>query len=83
MKSWFYDQVLHPHETQHTAAEISRLLQTLNVDNVRFRAGSLISSIDIDEAKQFDEDLRRMGIDRLMKETYFPGFFVISGIKSC
>jgi len=80
--SWFRDQVLHPHETQHTLEEILPIL-----DECGFRLSS--TSINrfgkfsshqelIREEKKYAEISR----ERLRQSSYFPGFFVILAQKN-
>ena len=47
--SWFRDQVLHPHETQHTMKEVNKILENNNMEVVW-------SSIEGDERKEMDKD---------------------------
>jgi len=79
--SWFRDQVLHPHETQHTVAEMLPILKESGMELVstslnRFQP---IQSVDqlIAEESQY-EDIARQ---RLKENKYFPGFFVFLARK--
>jgi carbamoyltransferase len=78
MRSWYRDQVLHPHETQHTYEEIGSLLEA---EGFRIEATSITNfksmparSKLIEREKQFEETSRR-AIQR--QGRYFPGFFVV------
>jgi hypothetical protein len=75
--SWFRDQVLHPHETQHTFAEIHQLL---------CEEGFVVRATSINHFKQIGEPTRLYAQEQryehlakaaLRQGRYFPGFFVI------
>lgn len=74
--SWFRDQVMHPHESQHTLAE---LLETLSGENCTLLSTSInifnpITSVaDVLKMEAAYEDLGRQ---RLRELKYFPGFFI-------
>jgi SAM-dependent methyltransferase len=74
--SWFRDQVLHPHETQHTLEEVADVGAACGCDVVatsinRFGPISILSEL---YAQKLDyEELAR---GRLREGRYFPGFFV-------
>ncbi len=61
--SWFRDQVLHPHETQHTMKEVNEILGNNNMEVVW-------SSIEGDERKEMDK-----AKIKLENNQYWPGFF--------
>ena len=67
--SWFRDQVLHPHETQHTMAEVSEILKDNNMELVW-------SSIEGDE--KLYEDVAKK---KLLNNEYWPGFFTFLARK--
>lgn len=75
--SWFRDQVLHPHETQHTHAEIAPLLEDLgftikatSLNNYRVLPdASTLARLEAREAARSQRALAR--------GRYRPGFFVI------
>lgn len=81
LRSWFRDQVLHPHETQHTLAE---LLPVLRDAGLTLSATSLNAFAPIDdlpavlasERGQYD-----LGVSRLQAGRYFPGFFLVLARK--
>jgi 2-polyprenyl-3-methyl-5-hydroxy-6-metoxy-1,4-benzoquinol methylase len=78
MRSWFRDQVLHPHETQHTYEEIHALLES---------QGCVVESTSInrfgplpplERAIELERGLRQVSLDSLYKQgRYYPGFFVV------
>jgi hypothetical protein len=75
-RSWFRDQVLHPHETQHTLAEMLPLFDECNVELIstsinRFEPIGAVADL-IAEEKTYEEMSRQW----LREGRYFPGFFV-------
>ena len=75
--SWFRDQVLHPHETQHTYEEIHFILS---------KKGFKIVSTSINHFEPFNSDneiikkekeLYEYGLMKIKKNQYYPGFFII------
>ena len=76
--SWFRDQVLHPHETQHTYEELHALLtsqgfviEATSVNNFK-RLPELNTLIEMERKL---EDKSRDALYR--KHRYFPGFVVV------
>ncbi len=81
LKSWFRDQVLIPHETQHTYEEISEIL---NSKNFKILSTSInkFQSFDSDkEIIDLEKDLYNVGIEHLKNSNYYPGFFIILAQK--
>ena len=70
LRSWFRDQVLHPHENQYTLKEMQELLGTLDM-TLEY------SSIDEDEQKY-----ELIGQQKLQESSYWPGFFNILARKN-
>ncbi len=75
--SWFRDQVLHPHETQHTHAEIAPLLEglgfTVKASSLNgYRALPDAATLARLEAREASRSVRALARGR-----YRPGFFVI------
>ncbi len=77
MLSWFRDQVLHPHETQHTFQEIEQLLRS---------EGLAVEATSINSFRPITANSRLFDIERgleanstaaLRRGAYFPGFFVV------
>ena len=73
--SWFRDQVLHPHETQHTLKDITEVCAN---------SGAKLVSTSINQFKDFkseselfDQELAYEAISqqRISEGKYFPGFF--------
>ena len=78
LRSWFRDQALHPHESQHTAEEVSGWLDAEGFE-------CLATSINryepvTDWQAVFDEE-RRLGAvsyqRNVVDRVYYPGFFTL------
>ena len=73
--SWFRDQVLHPHETQHTLQEITEVCANLGAKLV---STSINQFKDFkSESELFDQELAYEAVShqRISEGKYFPGFF--------
>jgi SAM-dependent methyltransferase len=75
--SWFRDQVLHPHETQHTYEELHQLLtaegftiESTSINNF----GKLAPLADMIEA---EKECALASEKALRQGRYYPGFFVV------
>ena len=75
LRSWFRDQVLHPHETQHTLKEITEVCA---------KSGARLVSTSINQFKKFDSEselfereieYEEVSKQRIAEGKYFPGFF--------
>lgn len=78
LRSWFRDQVLHPHETQHTLAEVWQWLEeeglTLLSTNLN-RYGDVEDRAALEAQEKAQEAL---SVRRNRDETrFFPGFFTV------
>jgi SAM-dependent methyltransferase len=78
LRSWFRDQVLHPHETQHTLAELQVLLDSLGFEIQStgingFLPFESLESLFERERELYEHSRRRNVIER----RYFPGFFTV------
>lgn len=81
LMSWFRDQVLHPHENQHTLEEMLPLLEETGMELVstsinRFQPINSLKDV-IAEERQYYE----IGMQRLQEKKYFPGFFLFLARK--
>jgi len=80
-RSWFRDQVMHPHETQHTLAE---LMPVLDRCGMVLRATSInrFGPIESREALAAAEHgLNDAAVAALGRGEYYPGFFVFLAQK--
>jgi 2-polyprenyl-3-methyl-5-hydroxy-6-metoxy-1,4-benzoquinol methylase len=76
LMSWFRDQVLHPHETQHTLREIVGVAEEAGFRLVSTSINRFGPVTDLDGLYRAEADYERIGRDRLREGTYFPGFFI-------
>ncbi len=74
--SWFRDQVLHPHETQHSFEEISKVL-------IKERFSILSCSINrfnkiqnLEEVFSIEKEQYQYSLNKIKNCEYFPGFFI-------
>lgn len=75
VESWFQDQVLHPHETQHTVSEI---LQIAGDDFSH--EGNSITGKNLPDLEKLDAiEIRQsvLGTNNLNNGNYDPGFFLV------
>jgi 2-polyprenyl-3-methyl-5-hydroxy-6-metoxy-1,4-benzoquinol methylase len=82
LMSWFRDQVLHPHETQHTLKEMVALIEdcgmTLEYTSInRFQSFETAEDLYAQELGYAD-----IAAEKLAAGQYFPGFFVFLARKS-
>lgn len=80
--SWFYDQVLHPHETQHSLEEI---LPVLHAEGMELKATSInrFESFDREEDLiEREKSYYPLALQRLKDKFYFPGFFLFLARKT-
>lgn len=81
LRSWFRDQVLHPHETQHTQKEMTALLQEEGMELVassinRFEPFGTPGDLDA-----MEPEYEERGKQYLRDNVYFPGFFIFLARK--
>ncbi|MGA3113160.1 MAG: class I SAM-dependent methyltransferase [Syntrophobacteraceae bacterium] len=82
-RSWFNDQVLHPHETQHTVSEVIEVFgecgvkwTSTSIDGYSSNPKPDLESILIEEKQMYDTGLRAIDECR-----YYTGYFVVTGEK--
>ena len=83
LKSWFRDQVLHPHETQHTLREVCGWLAEhgLSLSSTSINRFEPIENVDSLFALEqtFGERSRQAN---LTEGRYYPGFFTVLAGRS-
>ena len=81
MLSWFRDQVLHPHETQHTLEEMIPLIEDcgMSLASTSINRFQEFSSLDALYAEEKTYQGRAEAY--LADGKYFPGFFLILARK--
>ena len=78
LRSWFRDQVFHPHESQHTLQELYGWLtdmgfQCLSTSINRFQTPHDWGALFEEEKKMYELSYQR----NVREKTYFPGFFTV------
>ncbi len=81
-RSWFRDQVLHPHETQHTLAEILPLLDECHCELVSTSINRFEPIDDLAAVLDREAEYEQMSLEWLRQGRYFPGFFVFLARKA-
>lgn len=82
LRSWFRDQVLHPHETQHTLAEMLPILAEAGMQLVSTSLNGFAPIGDVQEVLAREPSLERVGEERLAAGGYYPGFFLFLARKA-
>lgn len=80
--SWFRDQVLHPHETQHTLREIVPVLSVAGMSIIATSINGFVPIENLDQMFDIEETLTEVARQRLANKQYYPGFFVFLAQKS-
>ena len=79
--SWFYDQVLHPHETQHTLEELIPVLHSEDMELISTSINKFEPFETENELIEKEKSYYDLGMKKLVAKTYFPGFFVFLAQK--
>lgn len=77
LESWFRDQVLHPHETQHTLAELAPVLADCGLAVESTSINRFQPHDSIEELLRLEPELESAARERLAAGTYLPGFFIV------
>ncbi len=78
MRSWFRDQVLHPHETQHTLREVCGWLSATPLELVSTSINRFGPITDHEALFQLEEGYAERSRRALeVERRYFPGFFTL------
>ena len=80
--SWFYDQVLHPHETQHTLEELIPVLHSENMELISSSINKFEAFKTEDELIEKEQSCYTLAMQKLRDKIYFPGFFVFLAKKA-
>jgi hypothetical protein len=82
LESWFRDQVLHPHETQHTLRELFPVLEAAGMTLISTSINGFARFDDVEELFAAEPTLEQVAAQRLAKNHYYPGFFVFLARKA-
>ena len=80
--SWFRDQVLHPHETQHTFEEIIPIFNSINYKITGSSINKFNKIIDYEKIINEEKKMTLYSEDKIRNKEYFPGFFITIGKKN-
>jgi SAM-dependent methyltransferase len=75
LTSWFRDQVLHPHESQHTLAECIEVLRSSKMQLLTSSIDGYVRTDNPESAVSRENALEDEGRKWLDQGRYFPGFF--------
>jgi SAM-dependent methyltransferase len=75
-RSWFRDQVLHPHETQHTLAEMMPVLNDCGMELCATSINGFKPIANVSDVLSLEDAFRLEGERALARGEYYPGFFV-------
>lgn len=77
LESWFRDQVLHPHETQHTYAEIREVLEALDFKIISTSINNFRRIRSHASIEKREMEMESISKSALREGRYFPGFFLV------
>lgn len=78
LRSWFRDQVIHPHETQHTVREAHDWLTAAGFECMSTSVTNFEPVGDWNQVFEFERSLAEVSYRKnVVEQTYYPGFFVI------
>jgi hypothetical protein len=80
--SWFRDQVLHPHETQHTLEEMVPVIMDAGMELVSTSINRFATIDSLEELYAKERKQRETAEQRLKQNRYFTGFFVFLARKA-
>jgi SAM-dependent methyltransferase len=81
LRSWFRDQVLHPHETQHTLKEMVPILEETGMELLSTSINRFGAITSLEALYQEELAYEALAVERLRQDRYFPGFFVFLARK--
>ena len=79
--SWFRDQVLIPHETQHTLEMVCKTFDEIEIDLVSTSINGFKLIYSREDLFEEEKTLEKIGQQKLADHDYYPGFFVALGKK--
>ena len=78
--SWFRDQVLHPHETQHTLIEVNEWLKEISfkLQSTSINNYKSLKRFDIKSLEKMERSLESKSFKNNVEDLSFnPGYFTI------
>ena len=80
--SWFRDQVLHPHETQHTFEELIKIFKTTKYKILSTSINKFKDIKSFEEIISNEKKLTYYAEKKIKNSEYYPGFFITIGKKT-
>jgi len=78
LRSWFRDQVLHPHETQHTLEEVLGWIDEAGFELLSTSINHFEPLVGRSELIELEKSYAALSVRRNREEgRYFPGFFTV------
>ena len=74
--SWFRDQVLHPHETQHSFEEISTVLIKGGYNILSCSLNRFNKIKNLEDVISLEKEQYQYSLNKIKNCEYFPGFFI-------
>ena len=81
LKSWFRDQVLHPHESLHSLEEVLNVFEKNGYEFTGTSINSFKQTNKISEILKKEKELYEYGKKKIENKIYYPGFFIVGGVK--
>jgi SAM-dependent methyltransferase len=81
LQSWFRDQVLHPHETQHDFAEILEVFEACGFQVYATSLNRFQPIASYGDIIRLEKTYLARGQEMLRQQKYFPGFFIVAAQK--
>lgn len=79
--SWFRDQVLNPHESQHTLEDMLPILEESGMELVSTSINNFQPIRSLEDLIREEKKYTLISKERLKNNQYFPGFFVFLALK--
>ena len=76
-RSWFFDQVLHPHETQHTLNELMPIILENNYQLISTSLNKFEKFSNYEDLFEIEKKQTDISKEYMEKKKYYPGFFII------
>ncbi|MHC1699516.1 MAG: class I SAM-dependent methyltransferase [Humidesulfovibrio sp.] len=76
LRSWLRDQVLHPHETQHTQREFAEIIAEESMTLVSSSINGFQPFASLEDIFSLENGYEERATQYLKQGIYFPGFFV-------
>ena len=80
--SWFRDQVLHPHETQHTFKEVSKIFTNADFKIISTSINKFEKIENIKNIFLLEKNLSEYSLQKIKQSEYYPGFFITTAQKN-